>query len=328
MPAAILGDRACGKTTFLALLYSSQIKYTNEPVNKGKFKFFASPATVNFMGDMYNALKAGTWPDATAKGQRTKVQFLFGFKRIIAGAIPGWVKRKAWMSPYNTIQFSVYDVAGEDVNDLIRTPDGVMNEDIPADVKELLESRVLVILIDASRISAKPRSKPFLDMMDYDKKTATLISLVAEYNSRKDDPAQRRIYPVFVFTKFDAVNKKLLTDMKIGEKYPAIKDQKKRLVYAETIMRNFYPQTLALIRGGQLKNVSFDDAGYYYSELTSEFNEDGVPVPVIKTMTGGSGHELDYSYPEYVGFIDHFKAITNSMPDEIRDEQEFSKEGK
>jgi hypothetical protein len=325
MPAAILGDRACGKTTFLALLYASQIKYTNEPVNKGKFKFFASPQTVNFMGDMFNSLKAGGWPDATAKGQKTKVSFLFGFKRLAADVIPSWVDRKGWVSPYNTIQFSVYDVAGEDVNDLIRTPDGVMNEDMPEDVKLLLESRVLVILIDASRVTDKPRTKPFLDMMEYDKKTATLISLIAEYNARKTDPAQRRIYPVFVFTKFDAVNKKVLVNMKLTEKYPDMKDKKKRFEYAETIMRNFYPQTLALLKGGKLKSVSFDEASYFYSELMSEFNEDGVPVPTIKAMKDGAGHELDYSYAEYQGFIEAFKMITKSMPDSVKDEQEFSK---
>jgi hypothetical protein len=325
MPAAILGDRACGKTTFLALLYASQVKYTNEPANKEKFKFFANPATVNFMGDMFNQLKIGGWPDSTAKGQRTRVEFLFGFKRLAGGLIPGWIEDKGWISPYNTIQFSVYDVAGEDVNDLVRTPDGVFSDDISDEIKDLLESRVLVILLDASRISAKPRSRPFMEMMDYDTKTATLISLIAEYNSMKKDVNQRRIYPVFVLTKFDIVPKKILREMKLTEDYPEMKEQKDRKVYAESILRNFFGQTLALIKGGQLKNVSFDEAGYFFSEVFSEFNDDGIPVPKLKSMEGGPGYEIDYSYPEYRGFIDHFKKITNKMPDAIKDAQDFSK---
>jgi len=327
MPAAILGDRACGKTTFLALLYSSQIKYSNDPENADRFKFFASPSTVNFMGDMYNHLKGGGWPDATAKGQRTKVDFLFGFRRFGAAMIPSWVENRGWANPYNTIKFSVYDVAGEDVNDLVRTPDGVMDDDIPEEIHELLESRVLVILVDTSRITAKPRSKPFMAMMDYDTKTATLISLIAEYNSKKTDPAQRTIYPVFVFTKFDVLmqKKKLLESMKLTETYPEMKEQEKRLHYAETLLRNFYGQTLALLRGGKLKNVSFDDSAYYFSEVGVEFNDDGIPIPSLHVMKDGAGHEITYSHPEYVGFIDHFRKIANKMPDDIKDAQEFNK---
>lgn len=324
MPAAILGDRACGKTTFLALLYASQIKYTNDPEYKDKFKFFAAPSTVNFMGDMFNQLKIGGWPDSTAKGQRTKVEFLFGFKRLLGKAIPGWIEDRGWVKPYNTMQFSVYDVAGEDVNDLVRTPDGVFSEDIDDSIKDLLESRVLVILLDASRISAKPRSKPFMEMLDYDTKTATLISLIAEYNSHKKDPKQRKIYPVFVLTKFDIVNKKILRDMKLDENYPEMKKQKDRKVFAETILKTFFGQTLALLKGGQLKSVKFDDSAYYFSEVFSEFNDDGIPVPKLKKMDGGPGYEIDYSYGEYEGFINHFREITNDMPDAIKDAQDFS----
>jgi hypothetical protein len=90
-------------------------------------------------------------------------------------------------------------------------------------------------------------------------------------------------------------------------------------------MRNFYGQTLALVKGGRLMNVSFDEAAYFFSEINTEFNEDGIPIPSIKVMDGGVGHELDYSYDEYRWFIDHFKKIANSMPDNIRDEQDFDK---
>jgi len=325
MPAAVLGDRGCGKTTFLALLYAAQIKYTNEPVNKDNFRFYASPASLNFMGDMYNHMRSGGWPEATMKGQQTEVEFLFGFKRPISGSLPSWIKKKDWLNPFSTIKFSVYDVAGEDVNDIIRTPDGVFSEDLPEDVKNLLESRIIVVLIDASRINAKPRSKPYLDMIEYDKKTATLISIIAKYNSRKEDPKMRRIYPVFVLTKFDTVNENILQGMKLKTKPPSYKEQKEREDYSETIMRNFYKQTLALVKGGRLMKVSFDQSVYFYSEISTEFSEDGIPIPSLKQMEDGVGHELDYSYSEYRSFIDHFKKIANSMPDSVREAQDFEK---
>ena len=36
-PAAILGDRACGKTTFLGLLYAAQVKYGTRVVDSFRF---------------------------------------------------------------------------------------------------------------------------------------------------------------------------------------------------------------------------------------------------------------------------------------------------
>ena len=326
MPAAVLGDRGCGKTTFLALLYAAQIKYTNEPINKDNFRFYATPASLNFMGDMYNHMRGGGWPEATMKGQQTKVSFLFGFKRMVVGSLPSWIKKQDWINPFNTIKFSVYDVAGEDVNDIIRTPDGVFSEDLPEEVKNLLESRILVVLVDASRINAKPRSKPYLDMIEYDKKTATLISIIAKYNSKKEDPKLRRIYPIFVLTKFDTVAENILEGMRLKEQPPPYKENDARQAYSETIMRNFYKQTLALVKGGRLMNVSFDQAAYFFSEITTEFSEDGVPIPSLKVMDDGVGHELDYSYLEYRWFIDHFKKIANSMPDSVREAQDFEKD--
>ncbi len=325
MPAAVLGDRGCGKTTFLALLYAAQVKYTNEPVNKDNFRFYATPSSLNFMGDMYNHMRSGGWPEATMKGQQTKVSFLFGFKKLTHGALPSWIQKQDWIKPFLTIKFSVYDVAGEDVNDIIRTPDGVFSEDLPEEVKNLLESRILVVLIDASRVNAKPRSKPYIDMIEYDKKTATLISIIAKYNSKKEDPKQRKIYPIFVFTKFDTIADHILEGMHLKEKPPEYKNQDERQAYSETIMRNFYGQTLALVKGGRLMNVSFDQAAYFYSEIATEFNDMGAPIPTIKVMDEGVGHELDYSYMEYRWFIDHFKKIANSMPDQVRDAQDFEK---
>ena len=323
MPAAVLGDRGCGKTTFLALLYAAQIKYSNESENKDAFRFYASPSSLNFMGDMYNHLRGGGWPEATMKGQQTNVSFIFGFKKFGISVLPEWIQKRDWIKPFSTIKFSVYDVAGEDINDIIRTPDGVFSEDLPDDVKNLLESRIVVILIDASRITAKPRSKPYIDMLEYDKKTATLISIIAKYNSKKENPKQRKIYPIFVFTKFDSINEKILDAMHLKAKPPEYKESDARREFSETILRNFFGQTLAIIKGGKLMNVSFDSSTYFFSEIATEFNEDGIPIPTVKVMDEGIGHELDFMYNEYRWFLDHFKKIANKMPDDIKEEQDF-----
>jgi len=323
MAVSVMGDRACGKTTFIGLLYAAQIEYTNNLVNKEAFKFTADPHIAAYMGEMYNQLRIGRWPDATIKGHSSKISFLFGYKRTMGKAaqkmpLPSWISRRKWAKPYSTLQFCVYDVAGEDVQDIIRTPDGYLSEEIPDEAKDLLESRVLVFLIDAQKISAKVRSKAYMKMINYDKEMATLISLIASYNSKKTDPLQRKIYPVIVFTKFDMVPRSTLQDMGLPDTLPKVKDQKARREYAETIMRRFYRQTLAYLKGGALKGVSFDEAAYIFSSVNTEFDEEqGFESPKMK------GDEVDYSYGEYAAFITHFRRIANEMPDEIKEAQDF-----
>ena len=324
MPTAIIGDRACGKTTFLGLLYSAQIKYTNEVAEKDAFKFTAEPQVASYMGEMHNQLRMGGWPDATLKGQTSKLSFLFGYKRLIGGAtqkLPQWIQQQKWARPYSTLKFTVYDVAGEDIQDIIRTPDGYLSADIPDEAKDLLESRIIVLLIDSQKISAKVRSKAYMKMINYDKEMATLISLIASYNAKKSDPLERQIYPAIVFTKFDLVPTATLQEMGLSDKIPPIKDVKTRKKFAETIMRRFYKQTLAYLRGGMLKGVSFDEAAYFFSEVETGFNEElGVESPMMK------GDEISFSYSEYESFINYFKKIANSMPDDVKEAQDFTSE--
>ena len=331
MPVAILGDRNCGKTVFLSLLYDTQIEYTNE--TKQNFRYYANPEFTRTMGKIVDGLMMGQWPDATLKGMLMKYWFLFGYRKKI---LP---------TKYDTIKFTVYDIAGEDVNiiDELISPyrnaggtfEGISYEDLPEGLKTLLDCNVLVFILDASRINEDPRSEAFESMLKYDTFMATLISLVAEYKSKVIQATGQKLllYPVFVFTKFDMVDPKILSALKLESRPPSPTSRKnieKRKEYAEKLMKHFYRKTLALKRGSilQLKNVCFDRSGYFFSYMATELNEDGEPVPKIipREAGGGVSYRLDYSINEYKAFIEYFRDIAKSMPDEVRDEQEFTTE--
>ena len=325
MPATILGDRACGKTTFLALLYTAQIKYSNDKENKDNFRYWISPATTSFMGNLYGNLITGTWPDSTVKGQKVKVHFLYGFKKFGGDLYPDWIIKRDLKNPFFTMNFSVVDVAGEDVTELTETPDGVFYEGLPDEMRKLLDSKVLVILLDVSKITDDPKSDEFKDLVRYDTRTAALISAIAEYNSKEKNHKLRRIFPVFVLTKFDMIDENLLTKMGLSRKFPSMKKPKSRKKFAEKILHDCFRQTLALIRGGQLKKVSFDDAYYAMSFVNTAFDKHGMPSPVVKKRKKGAEIAVDYSYDEYRGLINHFRTIVKQMPDKVLDEQELGK---
>lgn len=269
----------------------------------------------------------GDWPEATLKGTLAKYWFYYGYRKIMPP------------NKYDTIKLTVYDIAGEDVNvvdELINpfmdSSGNIPYSDLSEGLRTLLDCNVLVFLIDGSRINAEPRSKPYEEMLRYDTFMATLISIVADYKSRnaKELGERNKIYPVFVITKFDMIDKKIFEKLSIEEKYPRYeknffgmrKDKKK--IYAEKIISAFYPQTLALKHGGKLVNVNFDKAGYFFSDMKTELNDDGIISPSLITRDSAD-FRIGFSYNEYKDFIIYFRDIAKSMPDEVKDEQEFNK---
>ena len=336
MAVAILGDRGCGKTVFLSLLYETQVNYTTE--TKGDFRFISSPGYVNTMGKIINDVTMGGWPEATLKGLLSKYWFLYGYRKPV------------FKNKFDTVKFTIYDIAGEDVNiiDELITPynegglDSISYEDLPGGLRTLLDCNVLVFLIDGSRINAEPRSETYKEMMEYDTFMATLISIVADYKSKKlgELNEKDKLYPVFIMTKFDTIGKKIFDSLKIPSHFPVDTDKlmdrvpgrdllledrnlKRRREYAETIMKSYYRQTLALKYGGKLLNVDFDRAGNFFSEIKTELDEDGGLAPKLISKDNTT-YRIDYSYLEYRAFIEYFRDIARKMPDEVKDEQEFN----
>jgi hypothetical protein len=248
------------------------------------------------------------------------------------------------------MDFTVYDIAGEDL-DIIRSIEQVSDllgadgtdaqfnfESLSESFRKLLNCNVFVFLVDMSRINAEPRTPGYTEMRNYDVFMATLISAVSKYKSRtyKDDPKRSKIYPVFVLTKFDIVNKKLLEAQSIPVDYKTIEARKKGLLsglggknkidskeeMAKRILSTYYGDTMALSKGGALENVSFDKAAYFFSEIFTEQNEDGDYIPIMKRIDS-TRHGLHYSDLEYRDFIDYFRVVANDMPDEVMDEQDF-----
>jgi len=327
MSVAIIGDRGCGKTVFLSLLYDAQVEYTNE--TEGKFRFYANPGFTNTMGEVINSMLNQNWPEATIKGLLAKYWFLYGYQNIFG--------------KYNCLKFTVYDIAGEDVNivnDLIAlytTEGGIESinyDDLPDGLKTLLDCNVLVFIIDLSRINAEPKSEEFKRMHRYDITMATLISLVAEYKAKKAcslSGEHRKLYPVFVFTKFDMVEKKIFDGLKLSPKYPRLekrpidivggwfdlqsKSSQERIRYGDILMDAFYKNTRGLLIG-YYSLVDFEKSAYFFSEIQTEKDEDGLLVPSIE----GGKARLKYSIDEYKAFINYFKEIADKMPDEVKDE--------
>ena len=183
MPVGIVGDRGSGKSVFVSLLAKSAVDYSNKTGGE-EFRTFVSPAFSKKTGDVVSALMMGSWPSATLKGTLSQYEFAFGYRKRLT--------RTLHMMMFNKINFNIFDIAGEDValikqisNKLQRTSSSYnLIDELPDNLKKILDCNILVFLIDGSKITTEKRSKRSQEMMDYDTVMATLIALVAKLQGR------------------------------------------------------------------------------------------------------------------------------------------------
>ena len=326
MPCALLGDRASGKTTFLGLLYSAQVKYGTGV--QDDFRFHAPMASLNVMSAVYEGMKDGRFPSATLKEEITEISFIFGYLRRIIGKLPHYIRQQNWARPFSTLRFSAYDVSGEDIEEFIET--GIASRPL---IQQLLKSVVVVVLVDCSKMTTDIDTPVYKKMLRYDSTVAKLLVSFQtykkqEYERLKDSgvhPEPPIIYPAFVLAKFDTLRDDVLARLGLHRGFP--EGKRERREYAEALLRVFVPQTLSQIRGGKVGGVSMDKSEYFLSWVRTETHEGMDPVGQSRIVRTGfrpeGGGEPDFAYDEYVHFIEHFRDIAHKIPDEVLEAERF-----
>jgi len=330
----IIGGRGVGKTVFVSLLATTAINYAVE--TKQHFRYYTFPEFTTVVHEIVESLKLRRWPPATLKGSLSEYRFWFGYSRLLSGNLNkfydslenlvGLIRRLEIprRELYNTIEFSLYDVSGEDVDIIFRAAALAKErgtsvlEMIPENLKAVLDCDVLVFLIDSSKITTDNTDPKYKEMLDYDGLMADLMSLVALYRSSKYGVKAGKLFPVFVFTKFDAVDKKVLRALGIPDnfdKWFLEKSRDRREINERLIefMKRFYQHTLAITYGGTIMGVELERAQIFVSYLMTELSEEGIPVPKVVKALDGISYDLAYSRTEYIRFIDYFGKIANEI---------------
>src|SRR5438876_2391333 len=104
MPCALLGDRASGKTTFLGLLYSAQVKYGTGV--QDDFRFHAPIGSLNLMSAVDEGMKDGRLPSATLNEEITEHGVIFGYLRKVVGKLPYYIRQQNWARQFSTLRSS------------------------------------------------------------------------------------------------------------------------------------------------------------------------------------------------------------------------------
>jgi NTP pyrophosphatase (non-canonical NTP hydrolase) len=328
---------------FGGLLANTAINYAVE--TKQHFRYYATPEFTTVIQDIIASLKLRRWPSAILIGSFVEYKFLFGYSKKFSGILNTLydklgelseaIKRleTPMMEPYNVIEVRLYDLPGEEVDILFRVASlakergisfvEILSENLKKVLKALSDCDVLVFLIDSSMITLDNTDPRYKKMLDYDRFMAISISLIAKYRSKKYGIKAGKIFPVFVFTKFDTIDKKVLNAIGISEsidKWLIEKDRKEINERLTKLLARFYQRTFLLTYSGSfltyrkafLIKVPLEKPEFFVSYLMTEL-EGGNPVPKVVKAPDGISYDLVYSRSEYIRFIDYLGKIANEL---------------
>lgn len=334
MPVAVIGSRSVGKSVFVSLLANTAISY-GVKMNR-HFRLYMDPLTNKVVGEMLRSLKNSAWPPATLKGTLLEYEFSFGYSNAFQRFLSGIEKLLPTKIPkgelFDVITFKLFDVAGEDVELLSKFLEEAKKrkvphtEVLPPTLQYVLKADVLVFLVDASKVTVDRKDSKWNEMITTDILMAQLYSFLAQYRSLTEGGGV--LYPVFVLTKFDAMDPAIMQALGVagGDYDKWIKklgeDRMLRWSFFEKFMSTFFRQSLSQIYGVVLrdKRMELEEAPIFVSYVATELNEDGVLVPKVERR--GLENVIKYSESEFEAFIRYFGKIAGKISDKRVGEEE------
>lgn len=290
MNISIIGDSDTGKTTFLVLLYAAQIRYSE--FSEGVFRFYINPKSIDHISTEYNMMHMGNWPSDKLINENHQISFLYG--RTKNTTVGKFFKFLGGRDEADTVSmnFCIYALSDPELANVINsTKMSFFN--ISPKVENLLNSKIIVIVIDSSKLKKKKHE-------EVDQWISNALVNISRFNRKK-------IYPIIIFSKFELIHNKLLINLRLPKTPPDEKKSIQRIAMGERLMSNFYSGTLNLIQKNKLMN--YGNIMYFFPRIKTVRKQDGTSVPALK-RTVESGFVLDCEYSEFIYFIKHLEKIS------------------
>jgi hypothetical protein len=177
-------------------------------------------------------------------------------------------------------------------------------------MQQLISSKIIVIVIDSSNFGKK--IKKTQTKGEVEKTNDAWISNALDNISRSH---RKHIYPIIIFSKFDKINERLITNLKLPKKPPSANKLELRSKYAQRLLNNFYPATLNILKSNKFLN--FEDNMFIFTSVKTVRSPKGILSPALK-RTSGSGFVLDFSYNEFTYFITYLEKISGYIENNLK----------
>lgn len=267
MKVSIIGSEDSGQTVFVSLLFAAQIRLSEE--KKSGFRFHSSPSCQARIGEAYNRIRGGFWPEGRFKED---ISFTLAYE---LNSIGSRLKKLFGSKEVNSHDMSFRLYRSKERTSLIRSDLETLFT-LTKETDHLRGSGAVLFIIDASRID---------DLGDVDEVYASIYDHLA--GKKIGAPV-----PFLIFTKYDQIDKDYLKEIELLHMPPMIGKDDARLKYGDKLLKSFLPNLKRSLKG--------KERYHYFVSVSVEKDEDGNVVP---QASHDIQEEIFFSFDEYKHLI-------------------------
>ena len=301
LQVSIVGDRGSGKTTFLGLLYAAQVRSGSDRTDA--FRFHTNYESLEEITVLFQRLMSGSFPNAATKEGIREIQFKVGFRKPKLGVLSLRRSRRWTDDAFTTLRFTLLKNLDEEV---LRVVKGSSSGYGP--LRDTLDGDVAVILVDSTKLAPKGEDATPRPMEKYDGHVELLLTAIQRWRQRG---GRDTLHPIFVFSKFDLVKTEVLQAADIEATPPEAAKRGPRTAYAEALLKDNLPKTLAKVQGGHRERLQFAESRHVFSSVRTEAAAPGQGERIHLRRIDGAGWEPDYSRAEYLALLECLSDIAN-----------------
>lgn len=290
----IVGDKNSGRTTFLGLLYTAQVKFGSDKADG--FRFHAAFESLDEIANVFQRLMSGSFPDSATKEGIREITFRLGYRRPVRG-IFSRQRSRGWASDgfvsFNMVMLKAFE-------DEMARP-GERSSIADATLRDALGSDAMVIMVDARKLATAAEDPALAPLGKYD---AAVESLLSAIQRSRAHGARALFHPIFVFSKFDRVDPAALRLATLDNAPPAISKKRPRAAYAKALLDRNLPRTMAKLAARERRALEFAEPSYFFSWVRTDEAVSAGAERVRLRRSGAGGWEPDYSSDEYLAFLE------------------------
>ena len=298
----IVGDRESGKTTFLGLLYATQVK--SGSARSDAFRFHVAHESLEEISEAFEQIMSGTFPDSATKEGIRGITFHVGYRKTGLGILSR-PRSGGWTSGGSaTLRFLLLRNF-EDEMARFRKGSSFAN----AALRDVLESEGVTIFVDSTKLASREEDRGLAAMGPYD---LAVDSLLAALQRSRLHGGRKVVYPLFVLSKFDSVHPEALRAAGVEGPPPDVGKTGPRRAFSEALLEHALPRTMERIRSRDPQGSPFARPSFFFSSVRTEPAAMGRSATIRLRAAAGGGWEPDYSVDEYLAMLERFSEIASN----------------
>ena len=289
----IVGDRNSGKTTFLGLLYTAQVKFGSEKADD--FRFHASFESLDEISGVFQRLMSGGFPNSATKEGVREVTFRLSPPKPKLGILSRR-RRNSVSDDSDLFRLILLKSFEDDVARSLEPGSSVGHMTL----NEALVSDAIVIMVDATELAVSDEDAGHAPMAKVDAAVEALLTAIQR--SRAHGEATL-LHPIFAFSKFDRVDPDSLRLLNLDAAPPDIRRRGPHAAYGKALVDRNLPKTIAAIEARKDRGLRFGAPAYFFSWVRTDNTASARGEKIRLRHSGAVGWEPDFSSEEYLAFL-------------------------